>query len=348
MKKMTSYERCWASLSEEGPDRAPVTGFELACVATLGGHKLKDTRFNPDLCAKLATEYMKKSGTDIYFGPIVETNGPFLQLGPEYVSQPEDNWMAVTKSYWDTPEEVDSKELYDPNNPKESEILRSTFLDKMAMGYKTKGDFLFMGVTWAPFTAASSIRGTETLLMDTLLEPALASKAIKKSNELFMEIYKKMIDNGLDWVMLGDPFASGTVLSNDTYTEFVAPSLKPAIDLFRSNKIPAMLHICGDSTPIVEGVKETNPEIFSMDFHIDIGYARQFFGNKFNLAGNVDPVGVLWQGTPQKVLDTSKACIEKAGKDGHFILAAACEMAKDAPLTNIQAMVEAVEKYGRY
>lgn len=348
MSKMTSYERCSAVLYEETPDRVPVYGMEGSVVATLGGYKLKDTRFNPELCVKIQEDYMKRSGVDFYYGPLSEANGPFMDLGSEYVSQPEDNWMACIKPYWETPEDIESKELYDPTNPKESKYLRLTYLDKLKLGYQNKGDYLYIGDTWAPFTAVSSIRGVEQLLIDTMLEPELANKAINKGAAHFMEIYNIMLNNGLDWCQISDPTASGTIISDDTFREFVTPSNVKVFDLFRSHNVPIMLHICGDSTSLVNPVKELDPDVFSIDYQIDVGYARNAFGDNFNLAGNIDPVSKLWKGTPDDVRRASKTCIEKAYESGHFILASACDMAKDTPIENIRAMVDAAEKYGRY
>ena len=65
------------------------------------------------------------------------------------------------------------------------------------------------------------------------------------------------------------------------------------------------------------------------------------------IAGNLNPMDVVWQGTPELVIETAKKCIQDA--DGcRFYLATGCETPRDTPLANLQAMKTAVETYGRY
>ena len=49
--------------------------------------------------------------------------------------------------------------------------------------------------------------------------------------------------------------------------------------------------------------------------------------------------------TPEQIKEESYKCINAAGADGRFILAAGCEVPKDTPIQNIQALVMAAKSY---
>jgi uroporphyrinogen decarboxylase len=58
--------------------------------------------------------------------------------------------------------------------------------------------------------------------------------------------------------------------------------------------------------------------------------------------GNLDPVELLWRGTPEAVAREARQAIADAGTHGGFILGSGCEVPVAAPKENIQAMIQAV------
>ncbi len=64
--------------------------------------------------------------------------------------------------------------------------------------------------------------------------------------------------------------------------------------------------------------------------------------------GNLDPVRVMLSGTPDQVIAMGKECIEKAGRDGQFILSPGCEVPRDTPHANLEALIRCAEEFGRY
>ena len=71
-------------------------------------------------------------------------------------------------------------------------------------------------------------------------------------------------------------------------------------------------------------------------------------GSRATLRGNIDPVGVVLEGTPEQVLEASRECIKNAKEGGRFILALGCTVAYNTPRENIRALQRAVEEFGYY
>jgi uroporphyrinogen decarboxylase len=85
----------------------------------------------------------------------------------------------------------------------------------------------------------------------------------------------------------------------------------------------------------------------SLDEKNDLQKAREILGPDVCIIGNVNPTGTLLSGTTDMVETESAKAIEKAGRDGAFILASGCLIPNNAPRENIEALVAAA-KQSRY
>ena len=105
-----------------------------------------------------------------------------------------------------------------------------------------------------------------------------------------------------------------------------------------------MYHNCGGS------VVKAADAIFAQ------GAAGCHFGNAVDLAemlakapagtlvmGNVDPVSVLAQGTPETIRAAVKALQEKCGTFENFVLSSGCDIPASTPWENLEAFFSAAE-----
>ena len=248
--------------------------------------------------------------------------------------------------YWKESDDIEKKDLYDPLNPKESVMMRKGIVDKIEAYRKVNSTgALTSGWSWGVITTAGFLRGVETLLMDTVLEPELAHIAIKKSAKLVDGVMRAGSDGG-DYIWVPDPTASGTVINLDTFKEFDLPYTRDLVKGWKKDYgFNIIYHVCGDTIPIMDAIPETGIDILSADHAIDLAEARRIVGDRIALMGNVHPIDVLWNGDPAMVKQESLRCIEAAGKDGKFILSGGCEVPRDTPVANIKAMMDAGKAY---
>ena len=100
------------------------------------------------------------------------------------------------------------------------------------------------------------------------------------------------------------------------------------------------MHICGDTTDKLHEIAETGADCLSLDYKVDMGVAKDAIGDRLCLAGNVDPVSVLDQGTLEDTRRACRVCIEAmgGGTDG-YILTSGCDLPPTVKLDNIKAML---------
>jgi len=347
-KKMSPKDRELALINGEDLDMMPIWQMNGIVAAQSQGHLWKDIRFDAKKCNQIAIEFGKKAGTDTFGFTCVELNVIVADLPGVELKFSDDNYANVMSHYYNEPEDVDKKALYDPTDPKKAPWLWKGLLGKTTLMAKEVKDFLPIQVTWGVMSTAGFMRNVEALLMDMALEPELAHKVFVKAEELVDGVQRVGLDAGCRIANFGDPTASGSLINGDTYKEFCTKHVTKLVKNYRKEyKVPFYMHVCGETAPVAKEICATGVDLFSVDFMNNLTEIRGLIGDKVILAGNLNPMDVIWKGTPETVMAASKKIIDEV-KGTRFVLATGCETPRDTPLENLQAMKKAVEKYAVY
>jgi uroporphyrinogen decarboxylase len=165
-------------------------------------------------------------------------------------------------------------------------------------------------------------------------------KLMRFSTDMIWAIGERIMDHrdilGLNF---SDPVASGDLISPATFRSFVAPFLRDLVARVKAKDKYAMIHICGDTTRILEKVLEIRPDAFSLESKVDLAIAKEILGGKVCVTGNVSPTGVFLSGTPQEVIREARKCIETWGKAPGYILSVGCDFPKTVPVENVKALM---------
>jgi uroporphyrinogen decarboxylase len=93
---------------------------------------------------------------------------------------------------------------------------------------------------------------------------------------------------------------------------------------------------------------EYEPCGFELDYKTDAVKAKQTAGKRHVLFGNIDPSGVLANGTVEEVRKATRWLISTWKPEGRFILNAGCAIPSTTPPENIRAMIETAKECGAY
>lgn len=160
--------------------------------------------------------------------------------------------------------------------------------------------------------------------------------------------------HGVDAILISSALAGGHFLSPRQFREFVLPYERMVIEGIKEKyALPIYTHICGKIGDRLELIAETGTNgIDTLDppplGDVELAAAKRRVGQKLFLKGNIDPVNVVWRGTPAEVFEAAKKCLEAAMEGGGYILSTACSVPPHAPCENILMLSEAAEKYGIY
>jgi uroporphyrinogen decarboxylase len=209
---------------------------------------------------------------------------------------------------------------------------------------KASAHFAVGGSMWGPLTLAGLMYGAEPLMRDMRRNKQAVHAILDWTARLYLFYIEDYIKNGMDIITMGEPTASGDMISRGHFVEFVVPSLKKIYRALSGRGVKTCLHICGNVENRLDLIAETGVDLVSLDYKVSLQKASEVFKGKIAFAGNVDPVSVLQDGTAEEIKQACNQCISDAGGNG-FILMPGCDISPSTPLENIKTMMNAARSY---
>jgi [methyl-Co(III) methanol-specific corrinoid protein]:coenzyme M methyltransferase len=206
---------------------------------------------------------------------------------------------------------------------------------------KTQGEMPLLGVFEGAFTNTCRIFETERVLRMIYKRPAVLNALLDRVNEFLVGFGKALTESGVNGFFIPEPTASSTMISPSMFSKIVLPRLQVLTNRLDG---PIILHICGDTKPILPAMGESGAKVLSLDQCMDLAESRAIASNKV-LAGNVDPVKSLLMGDADTVRSDALHSLKSAGTE-NFILMPGCSPPPKTPAKNLRTMVETAAEYG--
>ena len=209
-------------------------------------------------------------------------------------------------------------------------ILKREIGDAVAIGSWTLG----------PFTELGQVMDLEVLLKMSAKKPDVVKRHLSFMVDYLEKVLSLYVEAGADFVTVREMGATSSILSPRMFKSLVLPALQ---DLFgRIKGVPRVLHICGDTNPIVELMAESGADALSVDQMNRLNETRARLPNVV-LLGNYKPFGAPFcEGTPEEV----DAMIKESIEQGADAVWPGCDIWPVVPVENMKAMMEAMKKYG--
>lgn len=210
--------------------------------------------------------------------------------------------------------------------------LRALALYKERVG----GDKLIEGWIEGPCAEAADLRGINTLMLDFYDDPDFVRDLFAFALEMELRFAQAQVAAGAEMIGIGD--AAASLVGPHLYEEFVWPYEKRMVEGVHALGVKVRLHICGNTRRLLAGMGRLSCDIVDLDFLAPIAEGRAAMGADQALLGNMDPVRVLRDGTPEAVTTALAECHRQAGP--RYIVGAGCEVPRDTPPANLRALVE--------
>lgn len=215
-----------------------------------------------------------------------------------------------------------------------------TLVETTAILSRSIGKRTLVGTSqWGPFTLAGHVYGVERLMRNMYRDKAAVHAVLDFTSELCYRYLMLYVDAGVEIVSVADPTSSGDLISREQFREFSLPYLKKVTGKLAEAGVPVSIHICGNITNRLDLIPETGAKNLSLDYKVDLKKASEILSGKMTFSGNMNPVAVMQNGTPEGVAAACRECIRKAGGSS-YILMPGCDLPPAVPLENILAMVK--------
>jgi len=199
------------------------------------------------------------------------------------------------------------------------------------------GDALLVeGWVEGPCAEGADLRGINTLMMDFYDDPGFVEDLFEFAVAMELAFAKAQVEAGADLIGVGD--AAASLVGPKFYNGFVWKYERRLIEGIHQMGAAVRLHICGNTRKILDGMGRTGADIVDLDYLSPMAEGRAAMGPGQVLLGNLEPVGMLRNGTPETVRQAVAACHHDAG--GNYVAGAGCEVCRDTPEANLRALCE--------
>lgn len=190
-----------------------------------------------------------------------------------------------------------------------------------------------------PFTLAGHMISTENMVFGMMMAPEEVDKWVAAVSPIVKAYSQALSDAGADVIQCSEPSASTDMLAPDMFEEASGKAIKESLALTKDAY--TVLHICGDTYPILDQMACTGCTGLSIEEKVDPFKAMEKVGKKVVMVGNVGSVRPLFQGTPEEV----KTGALNSAKAGFGVISSGCGIAVATPDENMKAMVDAVKGF---
>ena len=344
MAKYTNAERIFRALERKEPDRVP--HFENTVDRKIINAILSDASYEEFI------EYMD-------WDALVSRDRSYLK--EEVLSESprivRDEWGAVkryTQEIDAIPIEAPIKsekdlESYQPPDPDEER--RFEQIQQWVRRYK--GERAIVAFVTDHNSLTSDILGFSDRLMAFYTNPELVLRVHQIVLDYQLRYINNVIEAGADIVFIvGDwAYKNGPMFSPEHFNKFVLPPFKAMVQEAKKGGVYVMKHSDGNCWPLLDGIIEAGTD----GFHpvdpmadMDIGEAKQKYGDRLCLMGNVNCATTLSFATVEEVRQETKEVIRKAGIGGGLIIASSNSIHSAVKPENYLEMVRTIKEYGQY
>jgi [methyl-Co(III) methanol-specific corrinoid protein]:coenzyme M methyltransferase len=311
VSEMTSKERVLAMLDRKPVDRVPViTGSTMVKeYIEKSGSVWPDYHSNAEMMVNTIGLMHTDAGLDnvvMPFGMFIES----LALGLE-VKMGRIDIQPSVRSFFKKPEEVKYDHFL------EDKFVQTT-INAIKLAKEKFPDSAVTAFLVAPVTLAGDLMGAENLSVLSIKclqkekQMQKMQEWISKALEINRIYAEACIEAEVDVLYYSDASASPNLVMPEFYYEVGVPAEKELGDFIHSLGCPWELHICGDTTPIVEGMASTGANCLSVEQAVKMSEVTKITG-EVPVAGNVTPL-LMVEGTEEQITQAARDALDGGAK----------------------------------
>lgn len=329
---MNAMQRLRATLDGQPPEQPLNFDIMMTFAAHHAGLKMSDYYLDH----RALTEANYRVVEDFDIDIVQAISDPYREaadLGSE-VEFPEDDQPLLADPLLTDRRRFESLQLVDPGaGARMSDRLMALQDFRTQVG----GELPIMGWVEGALAEAADLRGVSTIMVDVSERPGWVEELLEFCTLQEIWFAEAQIDAGADVIGIGDAVAS--LISPAMYERFALPYQQRIVDAIHAKGALARLHICGRTTHLLPQMARTGADIIDVDSMVPFEVAVEKLAPAL-VCGNINPVTVMMQGTPEQVIASTLDCRVKGG--ARFIGMAGCEVPDATPPANLHAQREAL------
>lgn len=186
-----------------------------------------------------------------------------------------------------------------------------------------------------PFTLAGQLAGIEHLARAVIADPDFALNLLDFTARVVKQYAKAVSKAGADLISIAEP--SSIILSPEQFKQFVVPGVR---QIFHDLDAWKMMHICGDTSLLLEEILSCRIEGLSLDQVMNIPLMMKIIPEDIVVFGNIDPLKVMLEMDAKGVAKETSSLLSAVDDYPNFIMSTGCDCVLETPFENLKAMVD--------
>lgn len=215
------------------------------------------------------------------------------------------------------------------------------FYRRLEPRIRDAGHVVKMVAARGPLTVATHLMGVSNFLLGMKLEPAATHRLLRITTTLVKDWLAAQANalTEVESILVLDDIAG--MMSAKDYQEFAHPYLKEIFDAFPV--AVKMFHNDSDNPVSFKFLPDLGIHVFNFTHLQPLAKVRSLVGPNLCLLGNIPPLSVLTEGTPDQVRQAVAECLAQHPSTQGLIISAGGGASPGTPGANVQAMSGAVK-----
>lgn len=194
-----------------------------------------------------------------------------------------------------------------------------------------------------PYSLAGRLLDMTEIMILCYEEPEMVETVLEKATEFLIKYAQAFKDAGANGIAIAEPAAG--LLSPGLIETFSTPYVKRICEAVEDDSFMVLYHNCGNVVPLLANIKEIGAGGYSFGNAVDLEETLKVIPENSIVIGNIDPAGIIRNGTPEQIRKETLALMERCCKYPNFVIASGCDIPPMTPMENIEAFFHAVEEF---
>lgn len=194
-----------------------------------------------------------------------------------------------------------------------------------------------------PFSLAGRLYDMSEMLVGIYIEPDVILALLDKCTQFIISYCRELKAIGATGVVIAEPAAG--LLSDEDCQAYSSAFVKRVVEAVQDDTFTVILHNCGNTGHCTQAMIETGAAALHFGNAVNMMETLKMCPSHLLVMGNIDPVGVLKQATPEGVYQATAALLEATASYRNFVLSSGCDMPPLVPAENIRAFYQALADF---
>ncbi|MFA6803254.1 MAG: uroporphyrinogen decarboxylase family protein [Candidatus Methanomethylophilaceae archaeon] len=202
-----------------------------------------------------------------------------------------------------------------------------------------------------PVNTAGNLRGIETFLMDTMINPDIAYAITEFSTRVMKSTIEFIGPENCDTVYIAAASDNPDMLGPKDFRRYSLTHMRDITRFVHGLELPLVFHPHGtfstsDRADLLADSIETGIDGFQFaENNEPLGILKQT-KDKCSILGGVDAFTTLLMGPEKRITRDTNIFLDVLGKED-YVLTCSCSLNRGLPIRNVKTMIEAVRDYDR-